>query len=190
MKTKSLGLLSLVCALVSSATIVASDQDSDSMNEHSETRTYEAKAEDVATLDGILAAVYDVISGPAGAARDWDRMRSLLRPEIARLISVGQSKTGEVAVRSLTPDEYIENASGYFANAAFFESELSRKVEKFGHIAHVFSTYQSVAEPGGEPFDRGINSFQLMWDENRWWVITIYWDRETEANPIPAKYLE
>ncbi|MFT7665504.1 MAG: hypothetical protein ACI87A_003742, partial [Planctomycetota bacterium] len=65
-----------------------------------------------------------------------------------------------------------------------------RKVEQFGHIAHVFSTYESVAEPGGEPFDRGINSFQLMRDENRWWVITIYWDRESEANPIPAKYLE
>ena len=116
-------------------------------------------------------------------------MRSLFHPS-ARLISVGKNAEGKIGARSFTPDEYIENASPFFAKEAFFERELSRKVEKFGHIAHVFSTYESVQTPDGEPIDRGINSLQLFYDENRWWVMTIYWDRETDSQPLPDHYLE
>src|SRR5688572_18845337 len=36
-----------------------------------------ANPADVASIDAIVAALYDVISGPAGKKRDWDRMRSL-----------------------------------------------------------------------------------------------------------------
>lgn len=149
-----------------------------------------AASADVESIDAIVAAVYDVISGEAGAERDWDRMRSLFHPSAARLMSVGKNQAGEVGVRALTPNEYIEMAGPFFAKEPFFERELSRKSERFGHIAHVFSTYESVREPGGEPFDRGINSMQLLWDENRWWMLTIYWDSESEAQPLPARYLE
>jgi len=36
-----------------------------------------AKAEDVKSPEAIVSAVYSVISGGKGQARDWDRMRSL-----------------------------------------------------------------------------------------------------------------
>ena len=57
---------------------------------------------DVESVDAIVAAVYDVISGPAGQARDWDRWRSLFLPE-ARLIAVGQAPDGTQSYRVMTP---------------------------------------------------------------------------------------
>jgi hypothetical protein len=62
--------------------------------------------------------------------------------------------------------------------------------EEFGHIAHVFSTYASFANADDpEPFARGINSFQLMHDGERWWIVTLYWENESPEQPIPVKYL-
>lgn len=150
--------------------------------------TVPAKHADGETMDSIVAALYDVISGPAGK-RDWDRFRSLFIPG-ARLIPTGSRPTGEVASRVLTVDEYVQRAGALFEKEAFFEREASRQVERFGNIAHIFSTYESRhAKDDLKPFQRGINSIQLMNDGKRWWVVTIFWQGEDEKNPIPAMYL-
>lgn len=75
--------------------------------------TSRANPADVSSIDAIIAAIYDVISGPAGKKRDWDRMRSLFLPG-ARLIPTGPRQTGGFGARALTVDEYIERASGFF----------------------------------------------------------------------------
>jgi hypothetical protein len=73
----------------------------------------------------------------------------------------------------------------------FFERESARKTEAFGQIAHVFSTYESRhAAEDAKPFQRGINSIQLMNDGKRWWIVTIFWQGEDEKNPLPEKYLK
>ena len=148
-----------------------------------------AKPADVQSIDGIIAAVYDVISGPAGQARDWDRMRSLFLPG-ARLIPTGKTPQGEGRHRVWSLEEYISAAGPILEKDGFFESELSRVAEQYGNIAHLFSSYQSkrtAADP--TPFARGINSFQLWHDGTRWWVVTIFWEGETPATPIPDRYL-
>lgn len=150
--------------------------------------TIAAKTTDAATLDSTVAALYDVISGPAGK-RDWDRFRSLFVPG-ARLIPTGPRPTGEVGSRVLTVDEYVQRAGALFEKEGFFEREASRQVEQFGNIAHIFSTYESRhAKDDAKPFQRGINSIQLMNDGKRWWVVTIFWQGEDEKNPIPPMYL-
>jgi len=149
-----------------------------------------ANPADVASIDAIIASVYDVISGPAGKKRDWDRMRSLFVPG-ARLIPTGPRQTGGYGSRVLTVDEYIERASGFFEKEGFYEREAARKAEEFGQIAHVFSTYESRHAPGdAKPFQRGINSIQLMNDGKRWWIVTIFWEGEDEKNSLPEKYLK
>jgi hypothetical protein len=150
-----------------------------------------ANAADVATLDGIMHAVYDVISGPAGQKRDWNRMRSLFIPG-ARLIPTSERPTtGEVGSRVLSVEDYITRGGPYLEKNGFFEREAARRVEQFGNIAHVFSTYESRHKAeDAKPFARGINSFQLMNDGKRWWVVTIFWQEETTKNPLPQKYLE
>lgn len=149
-----------------------------------------ANPADVVSVDSIIAAVYDVISGPAGKKRDWDRMRSLFVPG-ARLIPTGPRQAGGYGSRVLTVDEYIERASGIFEKEGFFEREAARQMEQFGQIAHAFSTYESRHAPDdAKPFQRGINSIQLMNDGKRWWIVTIFWEGEDEKTPLPDKYLK
>jgi len=148
-----------------------------------------ANAADVASMDSIIAALYDVISGPAGKKRDWDRMRSLFIPG-ARLIPTGKRQSGEIGSRVLTVDDYINASAKPLEEGGFFEKEVARRTENFGNIAHVFSTYESRRKTDdAKPFARGINSIQLMNDGKRWWIVTIFWQGEGPDNPLPEKYL-
>jgi len=140
-------------------------------------------------MDAILAALYDVISGPAGKKRDWDRFRSLFVPG-ARLIPAAKRPDGGIEARVLDPEGYITRSASLLEQRGFFEREISRKVESFGHIAHVFSTYDSRQKAEDKtPFARGINSIQLLNDGKRWWIVTVYWDSERPDNPLPPQYL-
>lgn len=143
-------------------------------------------AADTESIDGVIHAVYDVISGPAGA-RDWVRFKGLFA-EGGRLIPVRNTPQGG-APSVLSPDDYSQRAGSNFQKNAFYESEVSRKLEIFGNIAHAFSTYESRHAPGEKPFARGINSFQLVKVGDSWKVMTILWDSEREGNSIPEKYL-
>lgn len=148
-----------------------------------------ARAQDVESIDAIIAALYDVISGPAGQARDWPRFHSLFIPG-ARLIPTRVTPDNEVRHRVMTAEDYANSSGPVLEENGFFEREIGRTTERFGNIAHVFSAYDSkrtLADP--EPFARGINSIQLLYDGTRWWVVSIFWDSERAGNPIPARYL-
>ena len=148
-----------------------------------------ANPADVASPDAIIAAAYDVISGPAGHPRDWKRFRSLFI-EGGRLIATGQDKDGNFHTRVVSPDGYVAMASAYFDKSGFYERESAHTTESWANIQQVFSTYESrhdSADP--TPFERGINSFQLLSDGKRWYIVTIFWQEESAANPIPPKYL-
>jgi hypothetical protein len=148
----------------------------------------QANPSDVDTIEHILNAVYDSISGPAGP-RNWDRFRSLFYAD-ARLIPTYRDQSGKIVANARTVDQYIERGTPYFAKDGFFESTVANRVEVWDHIAHVWSTYESRHAKGEKPFARGINSFQLFNDGSRWWVVTIYWEGEEQTHPIPDKYLK
>jgi hypothetical protein len=149
---------------------------------------------DVASIDAIITAAYDSISGPPGK-RDWDRERSLFIPG-ARLIpttkNAGEtSLVGEIAPHMLDIDGFIERVRDYVEKNGFYEKEIARRTEKFDQIAQVWSTYESRHKANDpEPFMRGINSIQLFYDGSRWWILSIYWQHESVEHPIPEKYLE
>jgi hypothetical protein len=144
---------------------------------------------DVASVDAILTALYDVISGPAGQKRDWDRMRSLFAPN-ARLIPTGKRQDGSYGMRVWDVEQYIATAGAGLETNGFFEKEIARKQERYGNVVHAFSTYESRRAAADEkPFARGINSIQLWNDGQRWWVVSVFWEGERPDNPIPAGYL-
>jgi len=149
-----------------------------------------ANPSDVASMDSIIAALYDVISGPAGKKREWDRFRSLFIPG-ARLIPTGPRQGGGVGSTVIDPEGYITRSSAFLEEQGFFEKEIARRTETFGNIAHVFSTYEARRKAEDkEPFMRGINSIQLMNDGKRWWIVTVFWEAESKDTPLPKKYLE
>ncbi|HEU0012581.1 MAG TPA: hypothetical protein VFQ45_02820 [Longimicrobium sp.] len=144
---------------------------------------------DVASIDAIIAALYDVISGPAGQARDWNRFHSLFHPS-ARLMPTGRAPDGSTRIGVVDPAGYVQRSRAVLEGQGFFEREVWRRVERYGAVAHVWSTYESLrtaSDPA--PFMRGINTIQLFWDGSRWWVLSIAWSAETPDNPLPACYL-
>jgi hypothetical protein len=65
----------------------------------------------------------------------------------------------------------------------------SRRVEAYGNIAHVWSTYESRrGREMSDPYSRGIASIQLLKDGDRWWIISVFWDYERPDNKLPEKY--
>ena len=148
-----------------------------------------ADPKDVSSPEAIVAAVYDVISGPAGQKRNWDRMRTLFVPD-ARMIATGKRPAGESVRRVMSVEDYISSSGPFLEKDGFFEKEIGRRTEQFGNIVHVFSTYESKRTATDEkPFMRGINSIQLWNDGKRWWLITIFWQSESKDTPIPEKYI-
>ncbi len=148
----------------------------------------EARLADVNSIEAILSAIYDVISGPKGHARDWDRMRGLFVPG-ARLIPCQTKRDdGKALIRMMSVDDYINRVGPKLMELGFVEREISRRIDRFGHMAQVFSTYETRLDGAKEIAGRGINGIHLFWDEKRWWVVTIMWDAESPAHPIPAEY--
>lgn len=138
-------------------------------------------------IESTILAVYNVISGPAGR-RDWDRFDALFAPG-ARLIAT-RMKNGALETVVMTPKEYADHAKTYFDQHGFFERPINNRIERFADIAHVFSTYESRnASADEKPFARGINSFQLVRSGGSWKVLTIFWQEEDAAHPIPGMYL-
>jgi len=142
-----------------------------------------AKSADVDSIDHIMFSIYDVISGPPGE-RDWNRFRSLFVPE-GRLTSTVKRECSD-SIRLFTVEDYVNGAGKYFLTNGFFESAIVNKVQRFGNIAQVFSSYESRhAAADAKPFTRGINSMQLLYDGKRWYVLSILWDEESASNPLP-----
>ncbi|HYA48567.1 MAG TPA: hypothetical protein VEG35_02605 [Burkholderiales bacterium] len=149
--------------------------------------TYE---KDVASVDAIIGAIYDVISGPAGP-KDWERERFIMHPtaRMMRGLAVGGSggppPTPELAVFSV--EEFIAFAEPRLAAEDFYEYETGREIFEFGRLAHVASAFASSRGPNEPPFARGINSIQLWFDGGRWWVMGVLWDWEGGATRVPAR---
>lgn len=142
------------------------------------------KADDVKSVDAIVRAAYDSISGPAGA-RDWDRFRSLFLPQ-ARFTRVGKEKDGSTVIISWSVDDFVRDAGAAFAKEGFYENGLVNKPDTYGGMTHVLSSYESRHAPGEKPFARGVNSFQVLNDGKRYWIVSIFWDSERPDNPLPA----
>ncbi len=152
----------------------------------------EASLSDVVSIDAIVTAAYEVISGPAGKKRDWHRERSLFLSG-ARLIptalEAGRNDV-DLAPQMLDVEGYIARVEPLIEKKGFYEKEIARRVEQFGQIAHVWSTYESRHDPSDpKPFMRGINSMQLFNDGKRWWIVSIYWQHESAQHSLPEKYL-
>lgn len=130
---------------------------------------------DTDTPKSIIDAAYQLLSGCASESRDWDRWRTLHAPG-AHLIPLERDPAGELVAHVMTPDQYIASRSPFFATEDFFEYETERVEHREGRLAHVWSTYVGVREPGGEPIRKGVNSIQLWHDGARWWILSIAWD--------------
>lgn len=144
--------------------------------------------DDASTLDGIIKAYYAVVSVEKGGKVSYER-DSLLHLPGVNVGSVSENKEGKKAFHFFSLKRYHQLSDPSIEKDGFFESEISRKVEKFGAIYHVWSTYESRNTPKGEVIERGINSIELFFDGTRFWILGWFYDSESKTNPIPQEYL-
>jgi len=153
-------------------------------NTYAQTKNYE---NDTKTIESTIATLYEVICGEPGAQRDWVRFKNLFKPE-GRLIPTRKDDNGNLIIKALTPEEYIEFFTPRIP-IGFFERELNRKVEEFGTVVHAFSTYETRDKKDGPVTNRGINSIQLFKDNDRYYIVNVYWCAESMGFELPRKYL-
>ncbi len=143
------------------------------------------RPDDVKSPEAIVTACYDVISGPAGT-RNWDRFRSLFLPS-ARLTASSTLPDGSHSITLLSVEDYVKLAGAGFQKKGFYENSIHNTVQVYRNMGQIFTSYESRRAPGEAPFQRGINSFQVTYDGQRWWVVSILWDDERKDNPLPPE---
>jgi len=150
---------------------------------HSDNLKHIARTEDVSSIDGIMKAYYEVVSGPANTPRDIARDLSLHHPK-AQIFPLMHDKNGKPELLVFSIKEFHEWGKPVY-DAGFFESEIKRTVTSFGQTFHIWSTYETRTTPNGPVVSRGINNLQLYFDGQRFWILSSTWDSERPNNPIP-----
>jgi hypothetical protein len=136
------------------------------------------------TLEELTKALDDAVSGPAD--KDRTCLRDLLLPE-ARLTPIRKAADGTFGPRVLTVEDWI-NAVSKNGNTVMIERQVKVGAESYGHFAHLWSTYEIRSAQDGPASVTGINSVQAVNDGTRWRVLSVLWEPETTAGPVPEKY--
>lgn len=148
----------------------------------------EPRPEDVSSIDGIVAAFYDIVSGPAGERRNWARDSTLYLPGV-RFVTVNAQRDGGFRASIIDHGGFAAGSNAGFERQGFYEQEIHRVTQHVGNVAYVLSSYEWRTEPDGPAGGRGVNSISLFWDGDRWWITQAMWSDETAEHPIPPELL-
>jgi len=148
-----------------------------------------ARPEDVFTIEGIVTASYETISGGVGVPRDWGRDRTLFDPDSRSVAVQVDPKTGAITTKAVTEQQFADEADAWMVKNGFTEREIAHVIKCYGNVATVLSSYEGKTSTG-KVASRGVNIFQLYFDGKRWWILSMVWDEERPGNPIPPELLE
>jgi len=183
------GIILSGALLLLSATPAGQAQDQkQNTPKHVEVAAISPRTEDVSSLDGIIKAFYEVVSGPAGEPRQWSRDRTLYIPGV-RFVSMNVNAKGDPVPHVVDHQQFVDSSDAQVTAKGFFEWEIHRETKRFGNITHIFSTYESHITKDGPVIARGVNSIELFWDGQRWWIAGAIWDEERKDNPMPKDLL-
>ena len=143
----------------------------------------EKYAEDVKSVDAIINAYYDVISGSSSEPWEFERDKYIHSKNafITRLDVNGKAETHSLEA------EYIP--IGLSPKEDFYEKELKRTVSKYGSIAQVWSAFEIRTDPNTESNIRGLNSVQLHYEKGRWFIDSWTCEMESEKNSVVSEFL-
>ena len=167
--------LLLTCMLATAVTIVAQAQ-------------VKLTPAETSTIEALTETGLKIISGPKGQKRDMEKFKALFLPnaQMGGVFFKGDSSF----VRITTVEKFAERNGPAYAELGFYENVLGLRVERFGNLATAFQTYETRYSKDGRVEDRGVNTYQLVFDQGRWWIASLLFTPETAKQPIPAKYLK
>jgi hypothetical protein len=145
--------------------------------------------DDVSSIDGMIKAYYEVVSGPAGQPRQWARDATLYIPNV-RFVVLSEDASGKTSAESMSHQEFVDSSEAALAGKSFYEHEIHRITHRAGNIAHVLSTSERSSSPDGKAEGLGVDSIQLYWDGRRWWITGAdLWALNTNKHPLPPEFL-
>lgn len=136
--------------------------------------------------DTLVRALYEIVTGPAGAKKDWARMANLFAP--GAIVTTTTHRDGAFLADPQTPAQFAALNERLLGQRHFYEREVAQRIDSFGHIAHAWSTYETRDRLDGPVRVRGVNAMQLLNDGKRWCILSLTWDAETGAHPIPPAF--
>jgi hypothetical protein len=142
---------------------------------------------DVASIDAIVLATYDAISGENNSGPDMTRFQSLFAPD-AQMIDVSY-RNGAPAMNVRSIQQFVDAVKGRQGRPGRYEREVARRTEQYGNLAQVWSTNKYGQAGNATPDGYGINSISLTYDGLRWWIIAVSWKNETPGQSVPAEYM-
>ncbi len=134
-----------------------------------------------------LDSLYDVISGPVGEARDWDRFRGLF-VDGARMTIVVPQEDGSNRIVTLSPEDYVERAGPNLVENGFTEVELDRRTYHYGGMATILSTYEGIYQSTGGVMAVGLNTLVIVREGEDWKVASIAWRAADEDWPLDRAF--
>ncbi|AKS43375.1 hypothetical protein [Wenzhouxiangella marina] len=145
--------------------------------------------DDRGSIQAVIDELYALVSGPGDRARDWGREAELFLPD-ARMIRTVIDGDGQPRAEFIAVANYPANFEAKMGGRDFYEVELCNRIEIFGCIAQVFSSYEAFADAERQiRLKRGINSIQFYKLDGRWRISAMVWDDERAGLEMPARYL-
>lgn len=132
------------------------------------------------SIDGIINELLDQITIEKGQKMDTTAIRNLFHP--TALLTVSDSTMAE----TVSLDDFLKLLRDPYYEAGYEEKEIHKIVDEFNGIAQVFQTFYGKDSDGAE--EKGINSYQLAYYDERWWIVSLLWTMESENAKIPQKY--
>ena len=141
-------------------------------------------AKDVQSIDAIINAYYDVVSGSSSDPWEFERDKFIHSENavITRLDENGKAESHTLEA------EYIP--IGLSPKEDFYEKELKRTVSKYGNIAQVWSAFEIRTDPNSESNIRGLNSIQLHYENGRWWIDSWTCEMESEKSSVVTEFMK
>ena len=144
-------------------------------------------SKDIKSIDGITNLMLDILSGPQGEKRDWELYKSLFSEGATMHIVNPNAPIGK-QMKTIPIDEFVEKYSAAYSRDGFFEEATGLVVNEFNGVANAFQSFYCKNLIGTYE-NRGVNTYQLIFADDRWWITNIAFANETEESKVPKKYL-
>lgn len=142
---------------------------------------------DFATAEGVVRELYDLVTFEAGTTPDWDRVRSTFLDEALVVLRTSREETTVFTVDGFVQDfvRFIETSN--VKETGFVERIACLRPFVFGDMAHILVRYEPSIPGSGEPPRQGVDSFQLIKKNGRWWIVSVTNEVPGADRPVPLE---
>ncbi|MBX2828362.1 MAG: hypothetical protein KTR22_09370 [Flavobacteriaceae bacterium] len=142
---------------------------------------------DFQDINAVVNETQRIISINKGQVIDTARFKKLFLPS-AQFTVVGKEK-GEHVHETMNLKDFLVMLTDIYYSNGYFETGTGQITEEYEGIAHVMQSFYGEDSEGEKGW--GVNSYQLIYFQKRWWIANMLWTMSEQAGKdIPEKYLK